>query len=202
MLAGLNDLLLALQVFNEDGGSWGEWHAKRLPTACANMHCLRFGVADDRQFRAEIDTLTDIRHPNINKLLAVSFNGPNRCLILELMNGGALDARLFEQPVLQWHERVRILLGMARGLTYMHAQKPPVIHRDVKCANVLLHYKSNGELIAKISDFGTVRVNREQEEKEGILRTSNLTHVSTERACGTRPFMPPEYRERRQVSAR
>ena len=42
---------------------------------------------------------------------------------------------------------------------------------------------------AKVSDFGTVRVNTELDGK--VLRTSERTHVSTERVSGTRPFMSP-----------
>ena len=93
-----------------------------------------------------------------------------------------------------------------------------------QCGNVLLHFprdkKKTGRrtgdssrsthfatpeteelanVEAKVSDFGTVRVNTEMDGK--VLRTSERTHVSTERVSGTRPFMPPEYRERGQVSA-
>jgi serine/threonine protein kinase len=53
------------------------------------------------------------------------------------MNGGALDDRLMNisLPILQWQERARILLHIARGLVYMHSQNPPTVHRDVKCGN-------------------------------------------------------------------
>jgi serine/threonine protein kinase len=109
----------AIKVFEEASGAW-----------------------DDQQIESEIEMLCRTRHPHINKLLAVSFNGPYRCLILELMDGGALDDRLKNNslPVLQWQERARILLHIARGLVYMHSLNPPVVHRDVKTGNVLLQY--------------------------------------------------------------
>ena len=44
-------------------------------------------------------------------------------------------------------------------------------------------------LMAKVSDFGTTRVNREQDES--LLRTSKRTHASTRQVCGTGPYMPP-----------
>ena len=75
---------------------------------------------NDAIFQKEMEMLCLARHhPHINKLLAVSFNGPRRCLLLEYMNGGSLDKRLTNQdlPALQWHERARILLhvlGSAR----------------------------------------------------------------------------------------
>ena len=75
--------------------------------------------------------LARTRHPHINKLLALSFNGPYRCLVLDLMDGGALDERLYNRqlPALQWEDRARILLHVARGLVYMHSLASPVIHR-------------------------------------------------------------------------
>ena len=62
------------------------------------------------QIQAEIEHLSKVRHPHINKLLAVSFNGPHRCLILEHMNGGALDSRLMNTalPVLEWRDRALV----------------------------------------------------------------------------------------------
>ena len=127
------------------------------------------------------------RHPHINRLLAASFDGPWRCLVLEYMDAGALDDRLMntDLPVLQWQDRARILLHVARGLVYMHSLDPPVIHRGVKSSNVLLQHGKDGEgtVIAKVSDFGTARVNKEQ--KEGVLRTSIKTHATTKWMCGT-----------------
>ena len=142
--------------------------------------------------------LSRARHANINRILGLSVNGPRRCLILEYMDGGALDVRLRHKrlPVLHWRDRARILLHVARGLVYMHTMKPPVIHRDVKAGNVLLSSQyapaqgrgrgqQRSRLIAKLSDFGTVRVNREQDD--AVLQTSARTHGSTAQICGTKP---------------
>ena len=89
--------------------------------------CVRWGP--NHQIEAEIALLCDVRHPHINKLLAVSFNGPYRCLVLEYMEGGALDTQLRRPPMLQWHERMRILLHAALGLVHMHSLDPAVVHR-------------------------------------------------------------------------
>ena len=97
-----------VQVFNESDGSWS-----------------------DRQINAEIKMLSRARHTHINRILGMSVNGPRRCLILEYMDAGALDVRLRSTrlPVLPWRDRARVLLHVARGLTYMHQMKPPVVHR-------------------------------------------------------------------------
>jgi hypothetical protein len=96
----------AIKVFNENDAAWST-----------------------QQIEAEIAHLCHIRHPHINKLLAVSFNGPCRCLVLEYMDNGALDTRLRRTPALQWHERTRILLHAALGLVHMHSLSPVVVHR-------------------------------------------------------------------------
>ena len=84
--------------------------------------------------------------------------------------------------MLGWTERALIAHHVAKGLVYMHSLDPPVIHRDIKGGNVLLKTTERG-LVAKISDFGIVRVNTEQQE--GVLRTSERTHGTTLRICGT-----------------
>ena len=108
----------------------------------------------------------------------------------------ALDDRLMNSkyPTLQWQERARILLHVARGLVYMHSLEPPVIHRDVKTGNVLLQFSEREGIIAKVSDFGTVRVNTETTAKQ--LATTVKTHASTKQICGTGPYMPPGKRPR------
>ena len=81
-------------------------------------------------------------------------------------------------------------------------------YRDVKCGNVLLQLADGGQaladggqaLVAKVSDFGTVRINTEQDK--AVMRTSQRTHASTGQVCGTGPYMPPEYEKRGQVSPR
>jgi hypothetical protein len=106
----------AVKVFNEAEGQ-EEW--------------------EDRQIQAEIQMLCTVRHPHINRLFAVSFNGAQRCLLLEYMTGGALDDRLQVdkqanaggRPPLRWEEKIRVLLHVARGLVHLHSLNPPIIHR-------------------------------------------------------------------------
>jgi serine/threonine protein kinase len=96
---------------------------------------------DTRQFEAEYSTLCKVAHPNVCRLFAFSTDGPNRCLLLELCAGGALDTRLRCRAVLagaappaplQWRHRLRIALDIARALAHLHSQEPPILHRDMK----------------------------------------------------------------------
>lgn len=69
-----------------------------------------------------------------------------------------------------WRARVKIAVGIARGLAFLHEEiRPHIIHRDIKASNILL----DQDLTPKISDFGLAR-----------LLPANATHVST-RVAGT-----------------
>jgi pto-interacting protein 1 len=79
---------------------------------------------------------------------------------------------------------VRIAIGIARALEYLHTLTPQMIHRDLKSANVLLDEADN----AKVADFGTVR---EGVKKGGEERTA--THTFTGATVGTHGYMPCGY---------
>ncbi|XP_024318023.1 cold-responsive protein kinase 1 isoform X2 [Brachypodium distachyon] len=84
-----------------------------------------------------------------------------------------------------WRVRVKIALGVAHGLAFLHEEiRPPIIHRDIKASNILL----DKDLTPKISDFGLAR-----------LLPLNATHVST-RVAGTIGYLAPEYAVRGQVT--
>lgn len=147
-----------------------------------------------REFRAEMETLTRLRHPNIVKILGYWAAGPERMLVYEFIEKGNLDQWLHDptnfsssgyddvsmaRAPLPWDLRLKIIRGVANGLFYLHGLDKPIIHRDIKASNVLL----DSDFEAHIADFGLAR----------RIDTSN-SHVSTQFA-GTMGYMPPEYRD-------
>jgi serine/threonine protein kinase len=92
---------------------------------------LTLRITQEEQFSAEVEFLSQIQHKNLCRLYACSTDGPQKCLLLELMDG-ALDSRLMALPSLGWEQRVWIALSSTRALSYLHTRSPPAIHRDIK----------------------------------------------------------------------
>ncbi|GAB4842339.1 hypothetical protein Ancab_012309 [Ancistrocladus abbreviatus] len=132
-------------------------------------------------FQTEVQLLMRVHHRHLVSLVGYCDEGKTMALICEYMANGNLHEHLSEKNVsaLSWQGRLQIAVGTAQGLEYLHnGCKPPIIHRDLKAANILLDNK----LQAKISDFGLSR----------ILSTESQTHVSTV-VAGTHGYLDPEY---------
>lgn len=110
-----------------------------------------------REFEAEVDTLSSIRHVNVVKLYCSISSEDSSLLVYEFMPNGSLWDRLHtcKKLALDWETRYEIALGAATGLEYLHhGCDRPVIHRDVKSSNILLD-----ELLKpRIADFGLAKI--------------------------------------------
>ncbi|RWV96323.1 hypothetical protein GW17_00040980 [Ensete ventricosum] len=136
----------------------------------------------EREFQAEIETLSQAQHKNLVLLQGYCKIGTDRLLIYSYMQNGSLDYWLHEKPdggsMLQWEKRLGIARGAARGLAYLHQScNPHILHRDIKSSNILLD--ENFE--AHLADFGLARL---------ILPYD--THITTD-LVGTLGYIPPEY---------
>lgn len=140
------------------------------------------GYQGHKEWLAEVNYLGTLSHPNLVKLVGYCLEDEQRLLVYEFMPRGSLENHLFRrsshfQP-LSWNLRMKIALGAARGLAFLHSDKAKVIYRDFKTSNVLLDANFN----AKLSDFGLA--------KDGP--TGDKSHVST-RVMGTHGYAAPEY---------
>ncbi|CAN6579946.1 unnamed protein product [Malus baccata var. baccata] len=127
--------------------------------------------------------LSLLHHTNLVTLIGYCTDGDQRLLIYEYMPRGSLEDHLFDlspgQEPLSWDTRIKIAVGAARGLEYLHCKaNPPVIYRDLKSANILL----DDEFNPKLSDFGLAK----------LAPVGDKTHVST-RVMGTYGYCAPEY---------
>ncbi|KAK1437076.1 hypothetical protein QVD17_02861 [Tagetes erecta] len=135
-----------------------------------------------REWLAEVNYLGQFSHPNLVNLIGYCLEDEHRLLVYEFMPRGSLENHLFRrgsyfQP-LSWNLRLKVALGAARGLAFLHSAETKVIYRDFKTSNVLLDSDYN----AKLSDFGLA--------KDGP--TDDKSHVST-RVMGTYGYAAPEY---------
>ncbi|KAJ4775617.1 Protein kinase superfamily protein [Rhynchospora pubera] len=136
----------------------------------------------DREFIAEVEMLSRLHHKNLVKLIGICIEGSKRCLVYELVRNGSVESHLHgvdkKKELLDWEIRMKVALGAARGLAYLHEDaNPRVIHRDFKASNILLEE----DFTPKVTDFGLAR-----EATEGI------NHIST-RVMGTFGYVAPEY---------
>nr|GEX26021.1 phytosulfokine receptor 1 [Tanacetum cinerariifolium] len=146
---------------------------KRLSGDCGQV---------DREFQAEVETLSRAQHPNLVLLQGYCKHKNERLLIYSYMENGSLDYWLHEKPdgrsKLDWSIRLNIAQGAIKGLAYLHQScDPHILHRDIKSSNILLdeHFE------AHLADFGLAR-----------LIPSYDTHVTTD-LVGTLGYIPPEY---------
>ncbi|PKA58348.1 putative serine/threonine-protein kinase [Apostasia shenzhenica] len=113
----------------------------------------------EREFRVEVEAIGRVRHKNLVRLLGYCAEGAHRILVYEYVDNGNLEQWLHGDvgpcSPLTWEIRIKIILGTAKGLMYLHeGLEPKVVHRDVKSSNILLDKQWN----AKISDFGLAKL--------------------------------------------
>jgi serine/threonine protein kinase len=112
------------------------------------------------RFRAEADTLRDLDHPHVVRLLdSGGFDDGEPFLVFELLRGETLATRLHAVGALPLLEGLRIAEEMAAALALAHARG--VVHRDVKPENVFLHRTAGGRTEVRLIDFGIAKSARE-----------------------------------------
>ncbi|XP_052155063.1 receptor-like cytoplasmic kinase 176 [Oryza glaberrima] len=140
------------------------------------------GHQGHREWLAEVNYLGQLSHPYLVRLVGYCVEDEQRLLVYEFMPRGSLENHLFRRSThfqpLSWNLRMKIALGAAKGLAFLHSDKVKVIYRDFKTSNVLL----DANYDAKLSDFGLA--------KDGP--TGDKSHVST-RVMGTYGYAAPEY---------
>nr|ACG30073.1 hypothetical protein [Zea mays] len=116
----------------------------------------------EKAFRAEMCRIGQLRHPNIVPLLGFCVVEDERLLVYKHMESGALSSVMKkkpgeEAPLLDWATRLRIAVGAARGLAWLHhGFQVPQIHQNLSSSAVLL----DEDYEARITDVGLTRLVR------------------------------------------
>ncbi|KAJ7519425.1 hypothetical protein O6H91_20G037700 [Diphasiastrum complanatum] len=115
----------------------------------------------------EVVIITSIQHKNLVKLKGCCIEGDARLLVYEYLEQKSLDFSLFGMHRLDWETRYNIIVGIARGLEYLHEESEPrILHRDIKLSNILL----DKSFQPKISDFGLARFISDDQSSIETLR--------------------------------
>ncbi|PRQ50918.1 putative protein kinase RLK-Pelle-PERK-1 family [Rosa chinensis] len=180
------ELVRATNGFSNDNllgqGGFGFVHKGVLPNGkVVAIKQLKAGSGQgDREFQAEVEVINRVHHRHLVSLVGYCISGAQRLLVYEFISNNTLEFHLHRKgrPTMTWPTRMRIALGSAKGLAYLHEDcHPKIIHRDIKAANILI----DDDFEAKVADFGLAKF---------ALDTD--THVST-RVMGTFGYLDPEY---------
>lgn len=143
---------------------------------------------NSREFQTELETIGSIRHRNIVSLHGYCLSPSGNLLFYDYMENGSLWDLLHgpsKKVTLDWESRLKIAIGAAHGLAYLHHDcNPQIIHRDVKSSNILL----DDNFKAHISDFGIAK-----------SISPCKSHASTY-VLGTIGYIDPEYARTSRVT--
>ncbi|KAK6946797.1 LOW QUALITY PROTEIN: S-locus glycoprotein domain [Dillenia turbinata] len=165
-------------------GGYGPVFKAQLPSGqeIAVKRLSKYSRQGLTEFKNEVILISKLQHRNLVRLLGCCIQNEERILIYEYLPKGSLDSYIFDTKrasLLNWEKRFDIILGIARGLLYIHRDsRLTIIHRDLKASNILLDIDLN----PKISDFGMAKTFQGEAMED-----------KTRRVVGTFGYMSPEY---------
>ncbi|KAI3677481.1 hypothetical protein L6452_36746 [Arctium lappa] len=145
-------------------------------------------VTEGGEFWAEVSTIGHINHMNLVRMWGFCSEKRHRLVVYEYVQNLSLDKRLFSSSFLQWEQRFKVAIGIAKGLAYLHHDCLEwVIHCDVKPENILL----DATFEPKIADFGLAKLSERGRQNEEFTRIR-----------GTKGYMAPEWAHNLPITAK
>ena len=142
-------------------GGWGwvkEGKFRGTKVAVKQMHGLIVSDYNRQTFLREMKIAAKCRHPNLLQFIGATNDNDVPLFVTELMD---TDLRtVLHQRNLRPDEVIAFSLDVNLALNYLHLADPPIVHRDISSANVLL-WKQGNEWRAKLSDYGSANLMRE-----------------------------------------
>ncbi|CAH8352113.1 unnamed protein product [Eruca vesicaria subsp. sativa] len=185
---GFKTIEAATSNFSEENklgvGGFGEVYKGILMngTEVAVKRLSKTSGQGEVEFKNEVLVVAKLQHRNLVRLLGFSLQGEEKLLVYEFVSNKSLDYFLFDaskRVQLDWTMRHNVIIGVSRGILYLHQDsRLKIIHRDLKASNILL----DADMNPKIADFGMARI-------FGMDQTVD----NTSKVVGTFGYMPPEY---------
>ncbi|XP_075492159.1 putative serine/threonine-protein kinase PBL7 isoform X2 [Primulina tabacum] len=143
----------------------------------------------EKEFKSEVHVLSQARHENLVMLLGSCSEESHRLLVYEYVCNGSLEKCLSNSDessrTLDWEQRIKIAVGAAKGLEYLHAHN--IVHRDMRPSNILITHDHE----ALLGDFGLAKA------QQGDTFQSSDSGV-----VGTLGYVAPEYAESGKMSTK
>ena len=183
-----------VEIIEERGlgtGGWGvvkEGKFRGCKVAVKQIHELILSPHNRRLFMREMNIASRCRHPCLLQFIGATNDDGIPLFVTELMDTSLRD--LLDKKPLPKADVVNIALDVARALNYLHLNRPPIIHRDISSANVLLWRRDN-QWRAKVSDYGTANFMRQCKTiNPGSVIYSAPEALSTEQSPKVCCFFP------------
>ncbi|XP_038880348.1 PTI1-like tyrosine-protein kinase At3g15890 [Benincasa hispida] len=158
---------------------WGKT-SDGLQIAVKKLKAMNYKA--EMEFAVEVEVLARLRHKNLLGLRGYCVGTDQRLIVYDYMPNLSLLSHLHghfaSEALLDWKRRIKIALGSAEGILYLHQEvRPHIIHRDIKASNVLL----DSDFEPLVADFGFAK-----------LIPEGVSHMTT-RVKGTLGYLAPEY---------
>lgn len=161
---------LSLQKVIGEGAFGKVYKALYKGRSVAVKVLIKQNLSDDvvSEFETEVKIMSLLNHPNICRLLGACLQPYNRALVIELAEKGSLWSVLRSgRTALNTAMRIKFMLDTARGMSYLHQFRRPILHRDLKSPNMLVQ----DDFSIKLSDFGLARVKTQIQTMTGNCGT-------------------------------
>ncbi|KAL0404952.1 UNVERIFIED_CONTAM: putative inactive leucine-rich repeat receptor-like protein kinase [Sesamum radiatum] len=180
-----HDLLMAMDEKSArgDGANFGRVYVVNLPSGelVVVKKILNFSSQSSKALKKEVKTLAKIRHKNIVKILGFCHSDDSIFLIYEYLPNGSLGDLISKTDFnLPWSMRLKIAIGIAQGLAYLHKDYlPHLLHRNLKSNNVLL----DADFQPKLTDFALDRIIGEN-TFQSVIASESVSSCYLAPECG------------------